>query len=273
MRRRTHPFTLLAFIGFLGFLNTAIASDVTVGREGVTEFIWAGEPLRTIDQDEESPFHCEIISFEKKGDATVYTMVYTLLEPGEFNLNVALLNLHGRPVHGLPDVMVSTETLLPKAHQGALLDYTLTPIPSLSGFSAKMFGLAIAWTLAIGVSLYMIWPRKEAVVAEVTICGPTVADLLKPFIQKAASNSLSTEEKVSLNTIFFRFWQVTLGLKESAPVDCMARLREHEQAGELLACLDRWLFSAEDVDADELKNVLGPYSGTLAADLHLEDLK
>lgn len=249
------------------------ATEVKVGQEEIVEYFWDGIPLRTVDQPLQSPFFLRIIENKIVNGKTVYVLAYTLLEPEiDIDLSKALVSKTGQPVKELPPLVVSAKTLLSKDYNGALKDYSLKDVDSFKGYTARMVAATLLWFIAGVIAIYLIKPKKEEVVQEVKEKSPTVAELLAPLVNKAASNSLTTAEKSRLMTILMRYWQIKLDLKGMAADECIRSLREHEQAGVLLKALDGWLFNPKGINNAELKNVLEPYSGVLASDLSLEDL-
>ena len=99
----------------------------------------------------------------------------------------------------------------------------------------------------------------------------TLADRLRPLVDKALAGTLNQGQHAELERLLIGYWRKRLKLEQCAPAEFMPLLRNHEEAGPLLRRLEDWLHrpagTAEPVD---LSALLEPYQA-VAADSLEED--
>jgi hypothetical protein len=87
----------------------------------------------------------------------------------------------------------------------------------------------------------------------------TLADRLRPMVEKAARGSLTRDEQAELERMLLAFWRKCEGLEAMDVAEALAELRRRETPGALLRALEEWLHrpgTPRDVDVPSL---LAPY--------------
>jgi hypothetical protein len=112
-----------------------------------------------------------------------------------------------------------------------------------------------------GLAALLFWGRKRrAARSEEARARPrTLAERLRPLVERAMRGELSSRERAELELGLVAHWRRRLQLDEERPDVALTRLREHPEAGPLLRSLEDWLHRPhppEDVDVTAL---LAPY--------------
>lgn len=244
----------------------------TVGVEGRIEISLPGSTLVAKPVTDKAKLLLRIASTSPAVTGKLYyDLRYIGLVPGDHELRDYLVRADGSSVADLPAIPVTVSHLLPIDHDGQLTPTAGTRWPSFGGYRTAV-GLAIvAWALLI-VPVVLARRRKEVSPAVAASSRQwTLADRLRPFIERAASGSLSIEDKATLERLMLGHWQRRLSLGDRSPGDSIAVLRDHPDAGRLLRSLEDWLHrppQASRAQAD-VAALLEPYRD--APDAMLDD--
>jgi hypothetical protein len=232
------------------------ASLPTVGMEGRIETDLPGTTLEAKPVNQKAPLVLRIASF--KGNH--YDLRYIGLVPGKHDLKNYLVRSDGSSVADLPSIPVEVAHLLPDDHRGQLVPVA----PSRWLFFG---GYRIAAAIAVGIWLVLLVPllirRKRSETAP--IAAPprplTLADRLRPLLDRAASGMLSTDEKGYLERLLLCHWQRRLNLTDTEPAAAVIALRQHPEAGALLRSLEDWLYRppASSRAFNDIAALLEPY--------------
>ena len=220
-------------------------------------------------EDRRTPVVLRIVNSYVHGSAFRYDIVYYGLEPGEFDLKDSVRRKDGSPITDLPSIPVKIEPVLPpgqiEPHRLAL-----APSPYLGGYRLLLVAGALVWTAGL-VAILLAGRRKRDQAILAAIKPVTLADRLKPLVEKALAGTLNQGQHAELERLLIGYWRKRLKLERCAPAEFMPLLRDHDEAGPLFLRLEDWLHrpagTAEPVD---LSALLEPYQ-SVAADSLEED--
>jgi hypothetical protein len=220
-------------------------------------------------EDRRTPVVLRIVNSYAHGSAFRYDIVYYGLEPGEFDLKDSVRRKDGSPITDLPSIPVKIEPVLPpgqiEPHRLAL-----APSPYLGGYRLLLIAGALVWTAGL-VAILLAGRRKRDQAILAAIKPVTLADRLKPLVEKALAGTLNQGQHAELERLLIGYWRKRLKLERCAPAEFMPLLRDHDEAGPLFLRLEDWLHrpagTAEPVD---LSALLEPYQ-SVAADSLEED--
>jgi hypothetical protein len=244
-----------------------VSSKSTVGMPArIDQLVLPGTELevRPID-DRRAPYVVRIASAYPHGSAFRYDIVYYGLEPGAFDLKSSLRRKDGSSTDDLPPIRVVIEPLLPP---GQLEPHrlALAPSPWLGGYRLLIVIGGLAWLLGLAAIL-LAGRRKRALSVADAGRVVTLADRLRPLVDRAVAGELSAGQHAELERLLIGYWRRRLDLEQEAPAKLIALLRNHDEAGPLLRRLEDWLHrpkgTGEPVDVAAL---LKPYQ-TIAANL------
>ncbi|MEO1616574.1 MAG: hypothetical protein AAFV88_12030 [Planctomycetota bacterium] len=130
------------------------------------------------------------------------------------------------------------------------------------GYRAMLVTFSLFW-----ISVPLAWAihrrlNRTTPVVELPIRKPTLADQIRPLVQRAYDGTLSVQEQSRLELSLYKFWQHRVGLPQSLSI-AIPMLRQHPEAGELLRTYEACVHAPEDsrpeLDTDVLDQLLAPY--------------
>jgi hypothetical protein len=237
----------------------------TVGMPArIDQLVLPGTELeaRPLD-DPKAPIVLRIVATYPHGTAFRYDLVYYGLEPGTFDLKDYLRRKDGSSTKDLPAIPVTIEPLLPP---GQILPNELQArgSPWLGGYRLALVVGGVLWGLGL-LAILFVRRRKKGEVHAAGVRALTLADRLRPLVERAMAGSLSQTERADLERILLAYWRRRLRLGDERPTEAFARLRGHPEAGPLLQRLEDWLHRPGPNAPVDLTALLRPYKD-LAAD-------
>jgi hypothetical protein len=244
------------------------ASKSTVGMPArIEQRVLEGTELevRPID-DRRAPIVLRIVGVYPHGKAFRYDFVYYGLDAGTYDLKTLLRRKDGSPTADLPPIPVLIEPLLPP---GQLEPHplSLSASPGLGGYRLYVLVGGLAWLLGLAAIL-LARRRKHVASGEAAGRPLTLADRLKPLVDKAVAGELGAGEQAELERLLIGYWRRRLKLEDASPAKLITLLRDHELAGPLLLRLEDWLHRpAGTVGPVDLTALLKPYQAIAADEL------
>ncbi len=208
-------------------------------------------------KDARSPIVLRIIHAAKHGTAFRYDIVYHGLEPGSYDLRAWLERKDASTMDGVPPIPVEIRP----AYDGKMKqvsDIDLGPVRLFGGYRTLLWALGAAW--AIGLAALLVAGRRKTGAAVAVVRPLTMADRLRPLVEKAARGEITQDEQAELERTLIGFWRRREGLDREDVATALAELRRRESSGELLRALEAWLHrpgGGRDVDVAKL---LAPYA-------------
>lgn len=200
------------------------------------------------------------------GDGFRYDLEVTGFEPGVHNLAENLVRKDGSVTVDLPPVWIEIASQLPA---GQVKPHQLPPAPpQLNGYyTGLMIAAAGVWIL--GLLGILFWGRGK----ETHLSGKdrkiTVADRLRPLLERAAAGTLSDDERASLERVLLAFWRKKLRLEKLPPAQLFPQLRQHPEAAGLILQMEQWLHAPGMSEQLDLQKLLEPYRTMDWTDLEL----
>lgn len=218
-----------------------LAADApTVGFPTAVEVWLPGPELAVVPVDDRrTAVTLRIDRATPEKDGYRYTLVYTGLEPGRFDLGGLLRRADGRPAEGLPPVPVEVQGLHPpgeiRVHEAAA-----GPALRVGGYRVALVALGTAWVAGfLGLVAYAARRRRtRPVVPPVPV---TFADRLRPLVEAAVAGTATPAQHAELERLLLAHWVRRLGLAGREPAVVIDRLRRHAEAGPLVGRLAEWL--------------------------------
>jgi hypothetical protein len=202
-----------------------------------------------------------------------YELLFSGLEKGTFNLTDYIVNPDGERLRE-PVETVTVRSLIPPTATYAALELDAPSTKRPPPYLGIVISLAIAWS-AWGVFLFrdtfrslqkMLFkagkssPKGSAPPQPPAPATQTLADLLRPLIEKAALKTITAEEKGRLEQIIFLYWGKFLEIDYLDSVEQLRRILEHPEAGELLRTVEQWLYQPESlITREEITAALQAY--------------
>ncbi len=210
--------------------------------------------------DTRSPVVLRIVNVRKHGTAHRYDLVVQGLAPGKHDLRDYLKRKDGSSMDGVPPIPVEVRP----AYAGPMRqvsDIALGTSSPMGGYRTALWVLGAVWIVGL-IAILAVRRRKQA--ASVAAKPLTLADRLRPIVEKAARGDISQDEQAELERLLLGFWRRREGLDRADAAEALAELRRRETPGALLRSLEEWLHrpgTAKNVDVAQL---LAPYGKEMA---------
>jgi len=241
----------------IGNQQSSIGNSPTVGMEGRVEITLPGTALEARPVEHKAKLIVRVAETRPRGDSIWYDLRYIGLVPGSYDLRTNLVRLDGSTTTNLPAIPVSVAPLLPKDHDGLLVEQTPSGLGRLAGYRALMIAIGVVWAVLL---VPLVWRhRKKLAPATPPPREPTLADRLRPLVEQAAAGKLSSDGQAQLERMLLNYWRDRLNLGSLDMAEAIRRLREHAEAGELLRALEGWLHRPPGSAQVDVAAVLAPY--------------
>ncbi|WP_148618585.1 hypothetical protein [Mariniblastus fucicola] len=236
----------------------ALASP-TVGAPGVlSDIILPGGELVAKPLTGDPAMIVQVVDAIRHGDSFRYTLRFSGLEPGPYDLTEWLVRKDGEEKGELPAVLVEIKSLLPA---GQITPNQLPEgwLPRMGGYKVVMIAAAGLWSLVLLALIFGGRGKK----AQNVDSGPpprSLADLLRDRLEAAFESKVAPQQYAELERMLFSWWRKRLGY-ESMPLDeAMVKIKANEQAGPLMRQLESWMHRpAKDHQNVDLAKLLEPY--------------
>jgi hypothetical protein len=194
--------------------------------------------VRPLD-DRAKPVVLRILNTYPHGTAFRYDLAYYILHPGTFDLKDYLQRKDGSSTKDMPFLPVTVRPLLPP---GQIQPNALMPgsAPSLGGYHTLLLVAGAVWLGGL-IAIVYVGRRRHKVVQTDYSKPLTVADRLRPLIERGMAGKLAPAECADLERTLLAYWRRRLELQDQRPLEVFARLRGHAEAGPLLEQLEMWL--------------------------------
>jgi len=217
-----------------------------------------GSELEVAPADAATPLVLRIAASYPHGTAFRYDLEWYGLEPGSYDLADFLRRRDGTAADDLPAVPVEVRSVLPP---GQVEPAPLAPVdlPRVGGYKLLLVLGGVAWLLGL-VALLAAGRRRRRAAAERASAPPaTLADRLRPLVERAMQGALPEEERARLELALIALWRRRLGLEQADAAGALAALRKHAEAGPLLLGLEQWLHRPRPAEPVDVAALLAPY--------------
>jgi hypothetical protein len=241
------------------------APSRTIGIEGSFSLELPRADYRPRPLDDRTELILRIDAITPANGQYRYYFYYMGMEPGVYKLADYLVRPDGSRPEELENIPLSVRSLLPEDHNGHLNAFVPDRFPFIGGYRVFLAVIGLAW--AGGIAAFVVSYRKKKVVIgpAVEASTPSLAELMRPLVEAAATGKLDTDGQAHLERLLMGYWRERLNFSaELRMADAVARLKEHAQAGELLRALERWLHRPGGVSAAEINALLEPYRAAAA---------
>lgn len=245
----------------------------SVGMESQISIVLDQPGYKAAEPSEATPLLVKITAIEPADEGTfVYKLSYTGLETGVFNLTDFLVSPTGDRLKE-PITTVTIGSAIPaNAAFNAVLYTPRLPTNAFPYRLTVLLGI-LAWA---GCGALLFWPaKKQQPAAGSSPADPpqtpssdeiphteTLADLLRPLVEKAANKSINADEKAELERILFEYWGKELELDHLNSVEQLRRILDHPKAGALLHTIEKWLYQPDSsITPEEISTALESYLG------------
>ncbi|MEY2745367.1 MAG: hypothetical protein RL112_409 [Planctomycetota bacterium] len=227
-----------------------------------------GSELEVAKFDDMAPLSLRILSVLPDGeDQFRYAFEWRAFEPGEHDLRGLLRRKDGGSTDGLPPILVRGEAILAATGPIAPAPPRATQVEGVGGYRVWMWIGGALWLAGL---VHILRSTRKKQVADARRALPTLADRLRPLVERASRGELDARASAQLEAALVALWRKRLGLEALEAGECLARLRSHAEAGPLLVGLERWLHAPKGSQPVDVASLLSPYQSLDAAEFPLE---
>ena len=251
-------FILLLFLTAIS--HAAETPSQRVGLPLVIEDQYLSGPLLepVPRRDREPSLVVRILETKPAQDGFRYTFEVQGLDAGTYNLGEFLREATAESGHSSHQVPLTITTELPP---GLPRPADLEPksAPEIGGYRTILKVLGVLWLIVLAIIINSFRKKKAAATQELP--PPTLAERLKPLVQKASQETLSTDDQAQLERLLVGHWRKRLPeIANEEPAKVLRHLREHREASPLILQLEKWLHAPNpDFSSDDLDQLLAPY--------------
>jgi hypothetical protein len=233
-----------------------------VGRPArVEQIVLPGSELEVKPLAERTPIVLRIIHVAPHGTAFRYDLEYYGLEAGTFDLKNYLQRIDRSSTAELPSISVTIQSALPPG-QVTPNELAGQPSPRLGGYRLALLVAGVFWTIGLIAILFVgrRRRRRRAIAAK----PRTLADHLRPLVEGALAGHLPPSRLAELERTLIVYWERRLRVRDRKPIDALAELRRHPEAGPLLRQLESWLHRPDGGEKVDVAALLAPYQHVAA---------
>ncbi len=245
---------LLACVAFGAQSEAGRTSTVGMPAK-IEELVLPAPELEVVPLDSRMPIVLRITATRAHGTDFRYDFEWCGLEAGKFDLATYL-----RAKDGTATKLAPIEVEVTNVLEAGVLKPNAPPereLPNFGGYRMFAIALGVVWIVGLGVFLFV--GRKRRVALAERRRPRSLAERLRPLVERASRNQLSRTERSQLELGLVAYWRRKLALEDRRPDEALAILHEHADAGPLLKSLEQWLHvptPQKDVDVSAL---LEPY--------------
>lgn len=222
---------------------------------------------KTVDPAK-TPLIVRVVESFPHGEHFRYDISYFGMTEGEYDLRDFLVRKDGSSTDDLPTIPVRIESIL-EAGQIEPNELEIGGLSRFGGYWRLVIFGGLFW-LVVLVALVIVGRKRKQSVTTVEEKPPSLAELLKPSIDRAVAGTLPSEKFAELERFLFSLWQKRLGLESLETADAWDKIRNHEVSGPLFRQIETWLHGASDAASDiDVADLLKPYQDLYVRELDL----
>lgn len=247
-----------------------IASTTVGMRVTLEELTIPGSDLRAIPVADpgRADVIVRVINVFNHGSDRRYNIEVMPLIEGTFNLGDHLERVDGSSMDDVPELPVAVEAV---TEESLTLPNDLEmPHPKkVGGYRGIMIGLGILWGLGLLCLIFLGHGKRRAAAAGGEKKAATLAERLRPLVERAGRGELSNGERAELERLVLAHWRGRRDLDGVPVADAVSSLRRDDEAGPLLVKLEEWFHSPRPAELSEsdVQELLRPY-GAVATVSH-----
>lgn len=223
----------------------------------VSELVIDGPELKVKPTDYTTPVIVRIDAVRPHGSAHRYDIEFYALEAGDHDLGDYLQRRDGEVTQDLPKLLLTAHaTLAPAEVRPRTLPTTAIHDPPR--YRKLLVAGAVAWGVGF-LAILLLGRRRARAQTLSTARAESLADRLRPLIEKASDGTLEPARLAELELSLVAWWRRRLGLEAADPRDALQSLLAHDEAGPLLRGIEGWLHRPGPRRQEDLPALLAPY--------------
>lgn len=206
-----------------------------------------------------------VINVFNHGSGRRYNIEVTPQIEGDIDLRDHLERADGSSMEDVPELRIAVDTVAP---EDQLLPNDLeVPHPDgVGGYRELMIVGGLLWVLGLMALMFAGRSKKAAQLVGERAAPATLADRMRPLVERAGRGDLSSGERAELERLVLAHWRGTRDLDGVPVADAVTTLRADDEAGPLLIKLEEWFHRPEtdELSESEVRELLAPYQNVPA---------
>lgn len=236
--------------------------EATVGmRAYVEQVVIEGPELIAAPTTSKAPLIVRVLATWPHGAHLRYDLEWVGFEEGRYNLTDYLARKDGTSMDGVTPLTVEVASVLP-ADMFEPSELEPERGRRLGGYSTQQVIFGVGW--ALGLVAILFAGRKRRVQAPPPATQPTLADRLRPLVERVSRGDAADHEKAELERLLVAFWRARLDLGDKKVAEAVMAIRADEQAGALLRHVEAWLHAPTPPAGVDIGALLEPYRAVTA---------
>lgn len=220
-------------------------------------YIPGGEARPAPRRDREPPLVVRLLDVKPAQDGFRYDFEIQGLGAGDYDLAAFLIAADPENPPRFPEIPLEITAGLPGIH---LPETGKVSSPeNLGGYRTRLVVIGGVWIA--GLAGILVWMKKRPQAPADLETAPSLAERMKPLLDRAASGRLDADGRASLERLILGHWRSRLpGIGDKPPAIAMSDLRKHSEASALLLALETWLHAPDaEVSPGEIEHLLSSY--------------
>ncbi len=218
------------------------------GITGSTTFYYDGPALQAkVQREAATPL---VLRIQRGTQPSEYQARYIGNVSGRYDLRDWLEHTDGSPIAATEPLMVEVVSTLPNDPRSDLFDVDGFQ-PTLRGGYRLTAALLIMLWLAVPVGLIVrrLLKRPDEIAAPVAVPRASLVEQIRPLIRAAAGGQMSIGDKARLELLLVHHFRQQASLPELDMARSIQLLRQHSQAGPIIAAVEQWLHAASSAES------------------------
>jgi len=234
--------------------------NVPLGVEQAAIVTYSGPPIAVTPYKWGVAVNVRIAKVTEQPGTRVYDVRYIVNRAGTFDLKDYLTAENGSRLDGLPSFKFNGDPKLSKELDNRIKETEEVAVDVGGHYYATLTVLAVIWIVWL---LLLIFygrakrPRLEAVAPP----EPTLAELLRAFLQQLEAGKLDAEAKAKMEMLLLRRWREELAIEDASMIAALEAIDRDEKTGNPLRQVQRWLHDPKaNIQQEEIVASLTPYA-------------
>ena len=239
-----------------------IASTSVGMRVRVDQIVIPGSDLRAkpVEDPGRADVIVRVLKVAPHGSDRRYNLEVAPQVEGEIDLRDHLERVDGSSMEGIPELRVIVDAIAPPDQ--VVPNELEIPAPSdVGGYRTLTIVAGVLWVLGLLALIFVGRKRKGTDPDAVDAKPVTLAERMRPLVERAGRGDLSTSERAELERLVLAHWRGERDLDGVPVADAVSRLRADDEAGPLLVRLEEWFHrpGTDEPSDSEVRELLAPY--------------
>jgi hypothetical protein len=234
--------------------------NVPLGVEQAAIVTYSGSPIAVTPYKWGVAVNVRIAKVTEQGGARVYDVRYIVNRAGTFDLKDYLTAEDGSQLDGLPSFKFHGDPKLSKELDNRIKETEEVSVQIGGRYYATLVVLGVFWIVWLLLLIFYGRPKRVRV-ADAAPPEPTLAELLRAYLQQLEAGKLDADAKAKMEMLLLRRWREELAIGNASMISAIETIDRDEKTGDPLRLLQRWLHDPKaNIRQEDIVSSLTPYT-------------